>query len=107
MESFKEGKPMQLRWLTCCCLVLCPTLGMAEEPSNMLERVLPAVVTVSVYKTDEAKTPFGFGTAKTDVAYRSPLDLAGVESTGSGFVISHKEKKYIVTNAHVIEHASE
>ena len=71
----------------------------------MLERTLPAVVTITVRVSDAMKTPFGFSPPAKDVAYQRALDLAGVKSTGSGFVIEHKGKKYVVTNAHVIEHA--
>ncbi|KPK84310.1 MAG: hypothetical protein AMS27_10340 [Bacteroides sp. SM23_62_1] len=72
----------------------------------MLENVLSSVITVGVHKTDFAKQTLGFrGTGVAEVAYEKALDMAGVVTSGSGFVIMKNGKKYVVTNAHVIENA--
>lgn len=76
--------------------------------SDVIENALGAVVTVAVFKSDYAKKPLGFrGEAfASSEAYARALDLSGAESSGSGFVVSSNGKKYIITNAHVIEDAS-
>jgi S1-C subfamily serine protease len=71
----------------------------------MLERVLPAVVTVGVSEVQTAKRAFGYGGNASDAAYQRVLDLTGVKSSGSGFIIERSGRKYIVTNAHVVEEA--
>jgi S1-C subfamily serine protease len=80
--------------------------GFAQTPSDMLESVLSSVITVGVHKTDFAKKTLGFrGSALSEVAYEKALDLAGAVTSGSGFVIEKNGKKYVITNAHVIENA--
>lgn len=74
--------------------------------SDVLENVLTSVVTVSVEKTSETKQILGFR-GESDVAYEKILDLSDSKGSGSGFVIDKNGKKYVVTNAHVIEDASE
>lgn len=88
-------------------LFLFPFLaGYTQTPSDMLENVLSSVITVGVYKTDFAKKTLGFrGASLSEVAYEKALDLAGVVTSGSGFVIEKNGKKYAITNAHVIENA--
>jgi S1-C subfamily serine protease len=88
-------------------LFLFPLLaGYAQTPSDMLENVLSSVITVGVHKTDFAKKTLGFrGTSLSEVAYEKALDLAGAVTSGSGFVIEKNGKKYVITNAHVIENA--
>jgi S1-C subfamily serine protease len=76
------------------------------EVATMLERVLPAVVTVVIDKRDDIKTPYGFSGNAVAVAYRKTLDLTDAASTGSGFIIRHDGQPYVVTNAHVIEQAA-
>jgi len=77
--------------------------------SDMLENALGAVVTVAVYKKNEiASQQLGFrGASISDEAYKKALDLAGATGSGSGFVIEQNGNKYIITNSHVIEHASD
>jgi len=77
--------------------------------SDMLEYALGAVVTVAVYKTLPANRQLGFRGASnvSEEAYRKALDLTGATGSGSGFIIGHDGKKYIVTNAHVVESASD
>ena len=80
----------------------------AQQAPDMLENVLSSVITVGVHKTDFANRTLGFrGTNISEVAYEKALDLSGAVSSGSGFVIEKSGKKYVVTNAHVIENASE
>jgi len=77
------------------------------EPYDAIENALAGSVTVAVYKTDVTKRPLGFrGEGASDKAYEKALDMAGVQSSGSGFIIQMNGKKYVVTNAHVIEKAS-
>jgi len=77
----------------------------AQSMPDMLENVIASVVTVAVYETEENMQPMGFrGVA--DQAYERILDLSGTKTSGSGFVIERNGKKYIITNAHVVENAS-
>src|SRR5687768_3503892 len=77
----------------------------AQKTPDMLEKVISSVVTVAVYKIDDTKQALGFrGVA--DQAYEKILDLSNTKTTGSGFVIERNGKKYIITNAHVVENAS-
>lgn len=80
----------------------------AQDHTDMLERVIPAVVTVGIMAADDAATAaFGF-TDDTEereastIAYEAPLYLSGMNSTGSGFVIERERRLFVVTNAHVI-----
>jgi S1-C subfamily serine protease len=79
----------------------------APTVSDVLENVLTSVVTVSVEKTSDTKQILGFRGDASDVAYEKILDLSDSKGSGSGFVIDRNGKKYIITNAHVIEDASE
>lgn len=77
----------------------------AQDTPTMLENVIASVVTVAVYQTEDNMQAMGFrGVA--DKAYERILDLSDTKSTGSGFVIERNGKKYIITNAHVVENAS-
>jgi S1-C subfamily serine protease len=79
--------------------------------SDVLESTLPSVVTVKLSEAQKFKNSFGFadtGMAKmstADIAYADVLKLGNAKGTGSGFIIEEEGKKYIVTNAHVIESA--
>jgi S1-C subfamily serine protease len=80
----------------------------SQDITDMLENTLGTVVTVAVYKNDIAKDMLGFrGSAVSETAYLKVLDLTGATSTGSGFVIQREGKYYAITNAHVIEYASD
>jgi S1-C subfamily serine protease len=74
--------------------------------SDMLESSLASVITVGVFKTESWNVLLGFRGEMDDEAYRRMLDLTGSQASGSGFVIEKNGKKYVVTNAHVIESAS-
>jgi S1-C subfamily serine protease len=89
--------------LALALLMASPALLMAESDSDMLERSIPGIVTVAVYKGDDLTHPFGFGAAD---AYEHLLDLSGALGSGSGFCIERNGKKYIVTNCHVIQNAA-
>lgn len=85
------------------------SLGFSQstEPYDMIENALAGSVTVAIYKTDVTKRPLGFrGDGASDQAYEKALDLAGAQSSGSGFIIQVNGKKYVITNAHVVEKAS-
>jgi S1-C subfamily serine protease len=100
-----------MKALTCilvACIILfhVPSRAIAQEVRSaapMLERVLPSVVTVAVYKSQTAKRAFGFAGSGTDAAYQRVLDLGGAQSSGSGFLVERGGRKYIITNAHVVE----
>jgi len=80
----------------------------AQTVSDMLENVLSAVVTVAVYKMDYANKTLGYrGDNNVDMAYERALKLAGAKGSGSGFVVVKNGKKYIITNAHVVQDASD
>jgi S1-C subfamily serine protease len=81
-----------------------PAFAQSSSAPDMLERVIPGVVTVAVNEIDPAKgILMAAGASPLDVAYRRVLDLSDAKASGSGFVISFGGKKYVVTNAHVIE----
>ncbi|MCD4665850.1 MAG: trypsin-like peptidase domain-containing protein [Bacteroidales bacterium] len=78
-----------------------------QSVPDMLENSLGAVVTVGVYKTDVAKHSLGFrGESAPKMAYEKALDMAEVTGSGSGFIIEKNGKLYVITNAHVVEDAS-
>jgi S1-C subfamily serine protease len=81
----------------------------AQNDADMLDKAIGSVVTVAVYKTDEAKKALGFRDKKTNAqkAYEKLLDMGNNQISGSGFVIEKNGKKYVITNAHVVEEASE
>jgi len=84
------------------------TIAQTTTPSisDVLENVLTSVVTVSVEKASDTKQILGFR-GESDVAYEKILDLSNSKGSGSGFVIDKNGKKYVITNAHVIEDAEE
>lgn len=88
-------------------LLLLPLIAVIPQNRN-LENAMSSVVTVAVYKNSDFNQLFGFKTrSNVDEAYNKILDLSGSQGSGSGFVISRNNKKYIVTNSHVVEMASE
>lgn len=77
---------------------------------DVLESKLSSIVTVAVYESSDMNRVFGYGRDidhSTHTAYKNNLNLSGAESTGSGFVITHNLKKYVITNAHVIADATD
>jgi S1-C subfamily serine protease len=89
----------------CALAVAAGTLLFADDSiPDMLEKAMPAVVTVAVRKSAQGVEVKGL--VATDAAYEKILDLGDAESSGSGFVIELSGKKYIVTNAHVVQTAS-
>jgi len=83
-------------------------LSFGQSIPDILEESLSSVVTVGVFKTDYAKHSLGFrGESAPEMAYKEALDLAGVSGSGSGFIIKKNGKLYIITNAHVVENASD
>jgi S1-C subfamily serine protease len=91
------------------CLCLCFGQASSQAISDVLEKALGAVVTVAVVKEDFANKQLGFRGQETAIsteAYKRALDLSGANSSGSGFVIRRNNKKYVVTNAHVVQSAS-
>ena len=90
---------LSLFFALCGCLLLSPAIVAAQDTRSaapMLERVLPSVVTVAVYKSQEAKRAFGFAGDGSDAAYHArPGSLRGSEQrigihrgTGGGNTLS-------------------
>ncbi|MBX2984991.1 MAG: S1C family serine protease [Bacteroidia bacterium] len=90
-------------------LLLIPTLFVqAQNISNKIEHALSAVVTVSVEKAmPSGKMLMGFRGKVMEEAYQRSLELTDAVSSGSGFIIEKNGKMYIITNAHVVESASD
>ena len=110
LNLIKMKKIQSLRPI-CTIIIISILIGsqaMAQNASDMLENVLPSVVTVAVFKTDAGKQALGFrGEQVDEMAYEKALDMAGAEGSGSGFIVERSGKRYIITNAHVIESASD
>lgn len=84
----------------------------SQNISDVLENAISSVVTVAVYQEQDVYRILGFDEEKTrgeniDVAYDKLLDISDAAGSGSGFIISKNGKKYVITNAHVIETASD
>lgn len=98
--------------LTGCAANSLPVQTQRSDYSPMLERVLPAVVTVAVKSVDGGAGVFGFATvddpgkpAAVEAAYWRALNLEGFDGSGSGFVIDRDGQMFVVTNEHVISGA--
>lgn len=80
-----------------------------DNVSDILENALGAVVTVAVYKTMPVNRQLGSRGADSGfskVAYQKALDLLDANGSGSGFLVEKDGKKYVITNAHVVEMVS-
>jgi len=96
-----------MKYLSILFLFLLVNLSVFSQENN-LDNVLNSVVTVGVQKNDFSKKIMGFrGETIEDIAYKKALNMAGIISSGSGFIIKRNNKKYAVTNAHVVENASD
>lgn len=87
-----------------------PVHAQSSARSTMLERMIAGVVTVAVHKSSPGRDISSLGVAgvrEADAAYEGLPDASSWESSGSGFVIRHQGKLYVVTNAHVIWSASD
>ncbi len=75
--------------------------------ANSIESALSGVVTVAVFDLADEDAAFGFGEEDevARIAYETALDLTGVASSGSGFLVKIKGKPYVITNAHVVNAA--
>lgn len=93
--------------LTALMLVLFSYQAYSQSSSDMLERVLSAVVTVAVEDMDDTAMLLGYRGAPSSVAYEEPLDIGNAFGSGSGFVVQRNGRKYVVTNSHVVEYASQ
>lgn len=84
------------------------TQAYGQSQSDMLERVLGSVVTVTVESVDDGNMLLGFRGENRSVqaAYDASLDLGEAYGSGSGFIIERNGQKYVITNSHVIESAS-
>lgn len=80
-----------------------------KTDADMLDKAIGAVVTVAVYKTDANAKALGFrdGVSNAQKAYEKMLDLGSTKVSGSGFVVEKNGKKYVITNAHVVENAAD
>ncbi len=91
----------------CTLLTLCSLNAIGQNTSDMLEKAISGVVTVAVYETEIGKRSMGFRGAASEMAYTKMLDLTGAQGSGSGFLVKKNGKNYVVTNAHVVEEASD
>jgi len=75
---------------------------------DIIEQALSAVVTVAVEKNQPiGKVILGFRGGIAEETYAQSLKLSNALGTGSGFVVEKNGKKYVVTNAHVVESAGD
>lgn len=82
----------------------CKNEKKAPTRSDMLEKSLAAVVTIKTTSKARGKNVFGLaGSTISGVAYGRMLKMGDKSGSGSGFVIEYQGKKYLITNAHVIE----
>ena len=82
----------------------------APSTSDVLEQALGGVVTVAVYQNDgNGSRPLGVRGANDNpnAAYARALNLSGAQGSGSGFVVEYEGQKYVITNAHVVESATD
>jgi S1-C subfamily serine protease len=86
-------------------LMVSSQLLFSQNISDILENSLSGVVTVAVIETKETNELLGY--RGTNVAYDKKLNLSGFSGSGSGFIIEVNGKKYVVTNAHVVESADD
>jgi S1-C subfamily serine protease len=79
----------------------------AQTTPDMLQRVMPGVLTIAVNETSPVKNAMGAasGSTRFDKAYDRVLDLSDAKGSGSGFVVKYGDRYFVVTNAHVVEMA--
>lgn len=93
--------------LTITALLLLVASSIAQSAATVLDKCLGAVVTVAVYQTEPyGKMTLGMRGSVSEEAYKKALDLTNAKGSGSGFIIKRNGKLYVITNAHVIESAS-
>jgi len=112
MEFTKKTYPLLGNRLMALLIAFTFTLSSLKAQrtdADMLENAIGAVVTVAVYKTEKDNKALGFRGEQdnADKAYKKVLDLGKTKVSGSGFVVEKNGKKYVITNAHVVESASE
>lgn len=93
-----------------CVVVTTLTVSAQNSISDVLEQALAGVVTIAIYQTDEVGNRLlgvRGSLPSPDQAYARALNLSGAKGSGSGFVIESNEKKYVLTNAHVVESVSD
>lgn len=90
------------------CVLNAISLSAQINPQTF-ENAIGAVVTVAVYETQEfGNRQLGMrGEKPSTAAYQEALNMTGVRSSGSGFVIDYDGVPYVITNSHVIENAAE
>ncbi len=99
-----------LSLLVAFLLASCGLIEKSQEKKrlNALDDALAGSVTVAVKKNkDIGKVIMGFRGAVSMEAYEQSLQLSNALSSGSGFVVEKNGKKYVVTNAHVVESADD
>ena len=83
-------------------------IGVSIAQTSTFEKAISSVVTVTVEKSQPiGKVLMGFRGTISEDAYERSLKLTGALGSGSGFVIKREGKFYVVTNAHVVESASD
>ena len=87
-------------------LLIINYLGYSQH--NPIEQALRGVVTVTVEKAQPiGKTIYGYRGPIASEAYDKSLSISNAVGSGSGFIIKDGSQMYIITNAHVIESASD
>jgi len=85
-------------------LFSCQNQQKAPSINEVLEKTLSSVVTIKTTSSSVGKTVYGLaGSEVASVAYEKMLQMGDASGSGSGFVINYNGKKYLITNAHVIE----
>ena len=66
---------------------------------------LSAIATIGIFDRASIGSIWGYGGGKDDKGYMGLLEKTGALEIGSGFVYNHNNKKYLITAAHVVQHA--
>lgn len=110
LQSFQIKTNMKYRVLFPCLLFALSTGVFGQGEMHPLEQALSGIVTIGVFDLSDNDQVLGFSEPKksyAEIAYQETLNMGDVSSNGSGFVIDIDGKYYIITNAHVIDAASE
>lgn len=109
LTILSNAKAKQLFALLVAFVFTLTSVNAQKNDADMLDNAIGAVVTVAVYKTDANAQALGFRAEKTNAqkAYEKLLDLGNSKVSGSGFVVEKGGKKYVITNAHVVENAAD
>jgi serine protease Do len=79
----------------------------ANDMHEMLAKVMPAVVTIAVEEENKSARLFGSNDLPASLLAFHPIKMSNVRTTGSGFFIKIFGEPYVITNAHVIDKATD